>query len=81
MNLNTQRACTAVGLGFFLIVSSIEIVLFCILSHSLMENLGRMLVVGCTVLLFNTVLWLFAIKYKETSNTLTHTRTNDEQDT
>jgi len=81
MNLNTQKACTAVGLGFFLVVSSIEIIIFCILSHTLMENMGRMLVVGCTVLLFNAALWFFAIKYYETSTTLTHTKENNEQDT
>ena len=82
MNLNTQKACTLVGAGFFLGVTLIEILLFCSLFDSFIGHWSRILAVGTTVFVFNLFLWFFAIKYNQTSTTLdTHTEESNEQHT
>ena len=80
MNLNTRRACSLVGGGFFLVLTLIEILLFGVLFDSFIGHWGRLVAVGTTVFIFNLFLWFFAIKYDQTQNTLTH-RGKDERHT
>lgn len=82
MNLNTQKACSLVGGGFFLVVTFIEILLFGSLFDGFIGHWGRILAVGTTVFVFNLFLWFFAIKYDQACNTLnTQTEENNEQHT
>ena len=70
MKLNTSTACNLVGLGFFGIVTLIEIALFGSIFDTFINHWGRALIVAGTIILFNIFLWFFAIKYYQTSQSV-----------
>lgn len=61
--MNTIILCRLVGYSFLMIVTLIEIVMFCIIFNINLETWGRPLAVIITPIIFNASIWGVAIFY------------------
>ena len=66
MKVNTPKACNALGLAFFAVVTIIEIIMFCHLFDAFGGGWIKAMAIGMSTVAFNTALWFFALTYHKT---------------
>ena len=68
MNINTESetAARTVGIGFFIIMSVMEILIMCSIFSAFLDHWIKLASIIVTVTTFNIATWYFAIKYHRT---------------
>jgi hypothetical protein len=74
MNLDTPKACNLLGLVYFMLVTMIEVLMFCTVFNAFTGSWIRIASIMAAIISFNAALWYFALAYHTTLTKLKKTQ-------